>query len=567
MTLPADGNSAPPGDYLLFLVDSLGSTVKRVPSVARWVRLKPDLAPPDSLPVLAESEIVCNEAWFSFHATADDYSLASSGVASAYDFRYLASSATTPPADREAWFAGMTQVSGEPAPAVSGTTQGYSFTGLAANTWYWFALRSIDVCGNKSTISAFRARTLAASACSGEEFICVHCNSGGGGNRSGEGRTAVGGAGAPGAESPSVLDGATPELDREDWLPVTVEPDADGRLELTLQSAGTRSIAIDRLRLLAVQHDPDELALAGSGSVLTGRPAPVAGAWLDDSVSTPGLVEGGLFEPLALFDGRSVRVELSPSSAPSRTQLVDCTRPGRGMLPFDAGIEVQVRDAGGSWTTAGRLYPRTARTTLAMLGLVGDQVRLLMHGDVRIWGVSELVTPGTPAVVSEFSPLAAMHAGLGDARALLLSDDDARLDFTGPDTLWASFVVPSAGAGTARSLFLAVQAQVGPTPGGQANPMRRESVAMPLRFALHQSRPNPSRGGALIPFELPRAATVRLELFDLQGRQVHRVVTSLEAGRHEWVVRPGGAQLAPGVYTYRLTADGQRAERKLVVLP
>ncbi len=35
-TAPADGNIAPPGYYLLFLVDQ-----DRVPSVAKWIRLTP----------------------------------------------------------------------------------------------------------------------------------------------------------------------------------------------------------------------------------------------------------------------------------------------------------------------------------------------------------------------------------------------------------------------------------------------------------------------------------------------------------------------------------------------
>lgn len=49
--------------------------------------------------------------------------------------------------------AAATQVSGEPAPAVAGTSQSKAVTGLAAGTRYWFSLKTADELGNVSALS------------------------------------------------------------------------------------------------------------------------------------------------------------------------------------------------------------------------------------------------------------------------------------------------------------------------------------------------------------------------------------------------------------------------------
>src|SRR5207244_6110871 len=44
ITMPASGNIAPPGNYLLFVVDSTSSGGREIPSVAEWVRLGASVA-------------------------------------------------------------------------------------------------------------------------------------------------------------------------------------------------------------------------------------------------------------------------------------------------------------------------------------------------------------------------------------------------------------------------------------------------------------------------------------------------------------------------------------------
>jgi hypothetical protein len=89
------------------------------------------------------------------------------------------------------------------------------------------------------------------------------------------------------------------------------------------------------------------------------------------------------------------------------------------------------------------------------------------------------------------------------------------------------------------------------------------------RFALAMSRPNPARGGAIIPFEIPREAAVELRIYDVAGRAVRTLVdATLPAGGHEarWDgTTDRGDRASPGTYFYRLRAGDKRAVRVLML--
>jgi hypothetical protein len=89
-------------------------------------------------------------------------------------------------------------------------------------------------------------------------------------------------------------------------------------------------------------------------------------------------------------------------------------------------------------------------------------------------------------------------------------------------------------------------------------------AGVPASFALYQSRPNPSTGSATIAFDVPDRARVTLTVYDISGRLVRTAVDeTLSAGTYERNV----SGFAPGVYVYRLIADGATiAARKMVVV-
>jgi hypothetical protein len=95
-------------------------------------------------------------------------------------------------------------------------------------------------------------------------------------------------------------------------------------------------------------------------------------------------------------------------------------------------------------------------------------------------------------------------------------------------------------------------------------------AALPERFELAQSFPNPFRDGTRIAFALPEAAPVDLRVYNVGGQLVRTLVSGpVAAGRHvvAWDGRDeGGERVSSGVYFYRIVAGAEQAERKTVRL-
>lgn len=92
----------------------------------------------------------------------------------------------------------------------------------------------------------------------------------------------------------------------------------------------------------------------------------------------------------------------------------------------------------------------------------------------------------------------------------------------------------------------------------------REEPAAPARFRLEQNRPNPFSTTTEIRYALPSAASVFLVVYDVNGREVARLVDGWQtAGQHRvtWDAR----RLASGVYLCRLTAGSFTTTRQVVL--
>ena len=94
--------------------------------------------------------------------------------------------------------------------------------------------------------------------------------------------------------------------------------------------------------------------------------------------------------------------------------------------------------------------------------------------------------------------------------------------------------------------------------------------ALPQGFALGQNYPNPFNPSTIIPYQLPTAAQVRLEVFNVLGQRVATLVNEERpAGFHTaaWdATNAAGQAVAAGVYMYRLTAGGQQHTRRMVLI-
>lgn len=94
---------------------------------------------------------------------------------------------------------------------------------------------------------------------------------------------------------------------------------------------------------------------------------------------------------------------------------------------------------------------------------------------------------------------------------------------------------------------------------GEADP------AVPTTMMLYPNYPNPFNPSTTIRFDLPEAGPVRLQVLDLLGREVARLVDDVRpAGTH--TVSFDAHDLANGVYLYRLEADRHVATRRMVLI-
>lgn len=144
----------------------------------------------------------------------------------------------------------------------------------------------------------------------------------------------------------------------------------------------------------------------------------------------------------------------------------------------------------------------------------------------------------------------------------------------GPSYLQAQSVISFAGGQMANSGFSLSFSGGEPVTGhfsnsaitleaGFGNSQYAMSVAnevvntdLPLTFSLNQNYPNPFNPSTNISFALPKAADVKLEVFNSVGRLVAILVHEhKQAGRY--VLQFNASSLASGLYFYRLIADNQ----------
>ncbi len=91
---------------------------------------------------------------------------------------------------------------------------------------------------------------------------------------------------------------------------------------------------------------------------------------------------------------------------------------------------------------------------------------------------------------------------------------------------------------------------------------------VPAAFTLHPNYPNPFNPQTVIRFDLPEPARVRIDVFDVTGRRVTRLLDdSRAAGQHRVIFDTSDLSgLASGVYLYRVEAGNFREVRKMTLV-
>lgn len=105
----------------------------------------------------------------------------------------------------------------------------------------------------------------------------------------------------------------------------------------------------------------------------------------------------------------------------------------------------------------------------------------------------------------------------------------------------------------------------GPGPHGVlASVVELKPGMTPITATLSQNYPNPVTGTTHVPFGISKACKARMEIFDQQGKSIHRTMDQhLSPGNYETSFDAGF--LSPGIYYIVLTADNTRLSKKMVV--
>lgn len=87
----------------------------------------------------------------------------------------------------------------------------------------------------------------------------------------------------------------------------------------------------------------------------------------------------------------------------------------------------------------------------------------------------------------------------------------------------------------------------------------------PESISLRQNYPNPFNPTTIISYQLPRAGSVQLELFDMTGQRIAVLKEGMQsAGSH--TVEFDASSLSSGVYIYRLQSAGTVLTRKMTLI-
>jgi WD40 repeat protein len=98
----------------------------------------------------------------------------------------------------------------------------------------------------------------------------------------------------------------------------------------------------------------------------------------------------------------------------------------------------------------------------------------------------------------------------------------------------------------------------------------QEETAIPSAFSLYQNYPNPFNSSTVITFGTKTWRPVELEIFNVLGQRIFsQAYETQPPGRHAitWNGQDQAGRPVPsGLYLYRVTADGAKQTRKMVVL-
>jgi len=104
----------------------------------------------------------------------------------------------------------------------------------------------------------------------------------------------------------------------------------------------------------------------------------------------------------------------------------------------------------------------------------------------------------------------------------------------------------------------------------QFTAVEEDTNPTPNQTTLEAGYPNPFNSSVTIPFQLAESGPIRLDIYNVTGQRVRRLISGhRQVGEHlaTWDGRAeAGGQVAIGVYLYRLTTSATTQTRRLLLL-
>jgi hypothetical protein len=252
----------------------------------------------------------------------------------------------------------------------------------------------------------------------------------------------------------------------------------------------------------------------------------------------------------------------------------------QGFSPAEQIVRYEYRSAlvdidGNVWAVPDGAAAQVFRGEIDFILLPPDSITVVVSGTSPYDGApggnrdSMFQMDTTAAPYGDIVALHDRHCFIPTVSALALPAGDLFLDVGGtPDVLsmtpfaaarWAAGNEPHVSVAPDTKAWILAEALAGPTGAAAVAAVPRAEL-----LSLRPASPNPSRGDVALRFALARPAAVTLEVFDVAGRRVARLLASDPLASGEHAVRWTPA--APGVYFYRLRGEGQAAAGRVTAL-
>jgi len=328
-----------------------------------------------------------------------------------------------------------------------------------------------------------------------------------------------------------------------------------GRIHLRASAPKGAGIQLGGLELFSTERSPDEVSLLAGGEILVGRVAHECVASLSPAVGVDAralLARAASAKPASREEDEEEGAAAREPGIPGPDSPIAVTVQALSDEQGPIGGLVIERQQGGTWSRETVLDPTDVRTFVVEPGqdLRVTSVNRTGRCELRI---VELRTDAQAVRVPHVREAGAPGFETGGGPATLREGEDLTL----------AFEARPATSGMARDFFAFGKGIRSAAAGGR--------VPLPMELELLRPRPNPALRSVDVGFALPHAEKVRLQVFDVRGRQVRTLVDELRpAGRYDihWNLRDAQDRpVAPGMYFFRLQTASRSLNRKLTVMP